>query len=106
MTRADDHSDVADEATAAFAGDSAVEEHATALPAARVVREPLIGRHFTQPGDDVYAQIEWTYRTAAITSDTGDTIFEQTDIETPSFWSQTATNIVASKYFWGEAGTS
>ena len=105
MTRADDHTDVADESTAAFAGEATVEEHSAALPAARVVREPLIGRHFTQPGDDVYAQIEWTYRTAAITSDTGDTIFEQTDIETPSFWSQTATNIVASKYFWGELGT-
>ncbi len=105
MTRADDHSDVADESTAAFAGEATAEEHSAALPATRVVREPLIGRHFTQPGEDVYAQIEWTYRTAAITSDTGDTIFEQTDIETPSFWSQTATNIVASKYFWGELGT-
>ena len=105
MTRADDHSDAAAEATAAFAVEANTEEPGTALPAARVVREPLIGRHFTQPGEDVYAQIEWTYRTAAITSDTGDTIFEQTDIETPSFWSQTATNIVASKYFWGELGT-
>ncbi len=105
MAHIDDHSDVADEATTAFAGEAAVEEHAAAPTAARAVREPLIGRYFTQPGEDVYAQIEWTYRTAAITSDTGDTIFEQTDIETPSFWSQTATNIVASKYFWGEAGT-
>ena len=106
MTRADDHSDVSDEATAAVSADAGAEELAALPPTARVVREPLIRRHFTQPGEDVYAQIEWTYRTAAITSDTGDTIFEQTDIETPSFWSQTATNIVASKYFWGEAGTS
>ena len=104
MTRADDHSDVSDEATTAIAAEPSADEHA-APPAQRPVREPLIGRHFTQPGQDVYAQIEWTYRTAAITSDTGDTIFEQSDIETPSFWSQTATNIVASKYFWGEAGT-
>ena len=106
MTRADDQSDVADDAAAAISTETGVEEHAALPPAARVVREPLIRRHFTQPGEDVYAQIEWTYRTAAITSDTGDTIFEQSDIETPSFWSQTATNIVASKYFWGEAGTS
>ncbi|MCY3733407.1 MAG: vitamin B12-dependent ribonucleotide reductase, partial [Chloroflexi bacterium] len=105
MTRADDHSDVSDEAAAAISTETGAEEHAAVPPAARVVREPLIRRHFTQPGEDVYAQIEWTYRTAAITSDTGDTIFEQSDIETPSFWSQTATNIVASKYFWGEAGT-
>ena len=65
----------------------------------------MVGRRFTQPGEKVYDQIEWTYRTAAITSDSGDTIFEQTDIETPAFWSQNATNIVASKYFWGEMGT-
>ena len=101
MTRADDHTDAADEATAAFAGEATVEETTSVQPVARVVREPLIGRHFTQPGEDVYAQIEWTYRTAAITSDSGEVIFEQTDIETPSFWSQTATNIVASKYFLG-----
>ncbi len=103
MTRADDHSDVADEATAALPGDATVDEQDAT--AARAVREPLIGRHFTQPGGDVYGDIEWTYRTAAITSDSGETIFEQEGIETPAFWSQTATNIVASKYFWGQAGT-
>ena len=106
MTRADDHSDIADEAdeaTAAIPGEVGADEQAA--PAARPVREPLIGRHFTQPGEDVYGQIEWTYRTAAITSDSGETIFEQEGIETPAFWSQTATNIVASKYFWGRAGT-
>ena len=106
MTRDDVHSDVADEATATLAFETATEDQTSTAPALRAVREPLIGRHFTQPGEKVYDQIEWTYRTAAITSDTGDTIFEQTDIETPSFWSQTATNIVASKYFWGELGTS
>ena len=103
MTRSDDQADVADEAAAALPEATAQDEQAA--PAARAVREPLIGRHFTQPGEDVYGQIEWTYRTAAITSDSGETIFEQSDIETPAFWSQTATNIVASKYFWGHAGT-
>ena len=71
----------------------------------RPVREPLIGRRFTKPGEDVYAQIEWARRTAAITSDNGETIFEQDGVEAPSFWSQTAVNIVASKYFWGAQGT-
>ena len=103
MTRADEQTDVTEEAAAALSSEAGQEEQAT--PAARAVREPLIGRHFTQPGEDVYGQIEWTYRTAAITSDSGETIFEQSDIETPAFWSQTATNIVASKYFWGQAGT-
>ena len=71
----------------------------------RPVREPLIGRRFTKPGEDVYARIEWARRTAAITSDSGGVIFEQDDVEAPSFWSQTAVNIVASKYFWGAQGS-
>ena len=103
--RADDHTLEDAELTATSV--DAIEHEAVddPAPARRAVREPLIGRHFTQPGEDVYAEIEWVYRTAAITSDSGEIIFEQTDIETPSFWSQTATNIVASKYFWGEPGT-
>ena len=108
MTDSDIHSDMTSDSaddSAVAAREPVVDEQAD-VAGRQAVREPLIGRRFTQPGEDVYAQIEWTYRTAAITSDSGDTIFEQTDIETPSFWSQTATNIVASKYFWGEMGTS
>ena len=89
-----------DDATVA-AGDVIEEVEHRPGPAAQHIREPLIARRFTRPGADVYADIEWTYRTAAITSDSGETIFEQEQIETPSFWSQTATNIVASKYFYG-----
>ena len=86
---------------AVVAGDVMEEvEHQTG-PAPQPVRAPLIERRFTRPGGDVYADIEWTYRSAAITSDSGEIIFEQEDIETPSFWSQTAANIVASKYFYG-----
>ncbi len=105
MNPADDHIDSADVLTSTPAREAAVDEQPDGSGALSAVRAPLIGRHFTQPGEDVYAQIEWTYRTAAITSDSGETIFEQTDIETPTFWSQTATNIVASKYFWGQTGT-
>ena len=91
---------------AIVAGSDLIEEtEAQADPVSRALRAPLIGRHFTRPGDDIYGDIEWVFRTAAITSDTGDTIFEQQGIETPSFWSQTATNIVASKYFYGAPGT-
>ncbi len=32
-------------------------------------------------------------------------IFEQRDVEVPADWSQTATNIVASKYFHGKLGS-
>jgi ribonucleoside-diphosphate reductase alpha chain len=65
-------------------------------------------RHFTaglEAGKTPYDVIPWETRTAAIGNDKGAVIFEQRDIETPVDWSQTATNIVASKYFYGKMGT-
>ena len=44
-------------------------------------------------------------RTASIGNDKGAVIFEQRDVEVPVDWSQTATNIVASKYFYGKLGS-
>ena len=32
-------------------------------------------------------------------------VFEQIDVEVPKTWSQTATNVVVSKYFRGQLGT-
>ena len=52
-----------------------------------------------------YDEIQWELRTASIGNDKGAVIFEQRDVETPADWSQTATNIVASKYFHGKAGS-
>ena len=43
--------------------------------------------------------------TASITNEKGQAIFEQRSLEIPKSWSQTATNIVASKYFHGKLGT-
>jgi ribonucleoside-diphosphate reductase alpha chain len=62
-------------------------------------------RYFTREGISPYDAIEWEYRTAAITSESGDVIFEQKNVEVPKTWSMTATNIVASKYFHGKRGT-
>src|SRR6266403_4399499 len=65
-------------------------------------------RYFTaglEPGKTPYDLINWETRTAAIGNDKGAVIFEQRDVETPVDWSQTATNIVASKYFYGKMGT-
>src|ERR1700675_653098 len=65
-------------------------------------------RHFTaglEPGKTPYDAVNWETRTAAIGNDKGAVIFEQRDVETPVDWSQTATNIVASKYFYGKMGT-
>jgi ribonucleoside-diphosphate reductase alpha chain len=62
-------------------------------------------RYFTKEGVSPYDAIEWEYRTAAITSESGEVIFEQKNVEVPKTWSMTATNIVASKYFHGKRGT-
>ena len=40
-----------------------------------------------------------------IKGENGELIFEQTNCEVPSFWSQLATNVICSKYFYGEVGT-
>src|SRR5581483_10844211 len=68
---------------------------------------PAIGmrRFYTRPGVDPYSLIEWELRTAAITDESGKAVFEQTGVEVPAFWSQTATQVVASKYFRGRIGT-
>ncbi len=62
-------------------------------------------RYFTRDGVSPYDSVEWEYRTAAITSESGEVIFEQKNVEVPKSWSMTATNIVASKYFHGQIGT-
>src|SRR5258708_3861911 len=65
-------------------------------------------RYFTaglEAGKTPYEAIMWETRTAAIGNDKGAVIFEQRDVEAPMDWSQTATNIVASKYFYGKMGT-
>jgi ribonucleoside-diphosphate reductase alpha chain len=57
-------------------------------------------RFFTVPGRDPFDEIEWELRDAHIPGRDGPA-FEQKDVEFPKFWSQTATNIVAQKYFRG-----
>ena len=59
-------------------------------------------RFFSHEGSDPFDEIEWELRVALIGSEQGEVVFEQRDVEIPSFWSQQATNIVVSKYFRGE----
>ena len=61
-------------------------------------------RVYSDPSVSPYDAVEWELRTAAITSEKGETIFEQKNVEVPKTWSQTATNIVAQKYFHGRVG--
>ena len=57
---------------------------------------------FSTAGLHPFEQIEWETRSAKISSDTGEAIFEQNDIELPASPSQLATKVVASKYFFGD----
>ncbi len=60
-----------------------------------------VPRYFTEAGTEPFDAVEWETRTALIPGKDGPS-FEQRDVEFPKFWSQTATNIVAQKYFRGK----
>ncbi len=57
---------------------------------------------FSTPAVHPFDQLEWEMRSAKITSDNGQVIFEQDNIEVPTSWSQLAAKVVASKYFYGD----
>ena len=63
-------------------------------------------RFFSRDGSDPFDEIEWESRVALIGGEQGRVVFEQRDVEIPSFWSQQATNIVVSKYFRGPIGSA
>jgi ribonucleoside-diphosphate reductase alpha chain len=62
-------------------------------------------RRFTDGKISPYDKVEWERRPAIIGNDKGQVIFRQDNVEVPKSWSQTATNIVASKYFHGKPNT-
>src|SRR5215469_15646866 len=59
-----------------------------------------VRRYFTIPGRDPFDEIEWETRDAFIPGKERPA-FDQKNVDFPKFWSQTATNIVAQKYFRG-----
>jgi ribonucleoside-diphosphate reductase alpha chain len=63
-------------------------------------------RYFTDGTIAPFDRVEWEKRTALIGNEKGVTIFRQEGVEVPRSWSQTATNIVTSKYFSGKPGTA
>jgi ribonucleoside-diphosphate reductase alpha chain len=77
-----------------------IEEDALRNAVADAARSAGVGRRFTIPGRDPFDEIEWETREAFIPGKDGP-VFEQKGVEFPKFWSQTATNIVAQKYFRG-----
>ncbi len=61
--------------------------------------------YYSTAGVHPFDALEWELRTAAITNEKGESIFEQKQVEVPVRWSQQATNVVVSKYFSGKMGT-
>ena len=71
-------------------------------PGARGMEIPRV---FSNEGTGPYDDVEWEIRTAEIKDERGRIIFQQTDCEVPRAWSQLATNVVASKYFYGDVAS-
>jgi ribonucleoside-diphosphate reductase alpha chain len=59
-------------------------------------------RFFSQEGVSPFDELEWERRIAEITDDSGKVIFRQEDVEVPKAWSELATKIAVSKYFYGD----
>ncbi len=76
------------------------------LKSAKGSKSLPIARVFSDAKTKPFDQIEWDKRTAEITDDAGKVIFKQENVEVPKSWSQLATKVVVSKYFYGEQNTS
>lgn len=61
--------------------------------------------YFCPEDTDPFDTVEWEERTAQIKDENGGVLFEQENCQIPKSWSALATNVVVSKYFFGEPGT-
>lgn len=58
-----------------------------------------IPRMFTKEDQNVFDTVEWEKRTSLIKNPDGTVVFQMDNVEIPKFWSQTALDILAQKYF-------
>jgi len=65
-----------------------------------------IERLFSRKDRSPFDEVAWERRKASITDDKGAEVFVQNDVEVPKNWSALATNVVASKYFYGPLGSN
>ncbi len=68
-------------------------------------RGMVFPRFFTDGKTHPFDQVNWKRFDAVIMGAKGKPVFEQRDVEFPDFYSQTAVNVVASKYFRGAMNT-
>ena len=80
---------------------AATDQSATADPVGMHIEQRFCPQGVTDP----FETVEWETRSAEIKDESGNLLFEQTGCEIPVSWSQLATNVVVSKYFYGENGT-
>jgi len=84
----------------------ATENGNSGVPQGTSTRGLTVRPHFCpDDGRDPFETVAWDRRIAAIKGENGEVLFEQPDCEVPAHWSQLATNVVVSKYFYGENGT-
>jgi ribonucleoside-diphosphate reductase alpha chain len=88
----------------AQAGGASVKEHVS-RPKKRNKGLAIKSAFCPEGVSDPFDTVEWELRTAVIKGESGEVLFEQHDCEVPGFWSQLATNVVVSKYFYGEVNT-
>ena len=109
MERGEAHDTTAMEQPIAQSTDSRAQDTAPVGDRQSTAAAPSPGlefpRFFTLPGVDPFDEVTWEQRAAVIGNERGEVVFEQRDVEIPSFWSQQATNIVVSKYFRGQIGS-
>ncbi len=68
-------------------------------------RGMAVPRVFSTEGLSPFDQVDWELRTAEIKDERGRAFFQQIDCEVPRNWSQLATNVVVSKYFYGDVSS-
>ncbi len=61
-----------------------------------------IERVFSAEHENPLDSVEWEQRDAVIKNPQGEAIFDQRNVEFPKNWSALASNVVASKYFYGD----
>ncbi len=87
-------------------GDAQAKESESGVRRSERIPEGVnVRRYFTRKGISPFDMVEWEQKSATIVNESGEKVFEQNDLEFPSFWSQMAVNVVASKYFRGIQGT-
>ena len=62
----------------------------------------IIERVFSENGKHPLDSVEWELRDATIKNPSGEAIYHQRGVEFPKSWSPLASNVVASKYFYGD----